>query len=109
MYGMTLKELEAHKGITKGELLNHAAPLELSAHDFQSNLAKERLLADYQSGEEHAINVNSETAKHVRELIISQTGKRPEDLPLEPASIKVLKKWVAQSRRARLPSPDKKE
>ena len=88
MYEMSLKQIREKKGLEPEEsLLDRAAPLELSAHEFQSNLAKERLLRSERSGQDHAIQVNRETASHVRDLIKSQTGQAPEDLPLEKDSL----------------------
>jgi len=104
MYEMSFQDVRRHKGLRAGEnLLDRAAPLELSAHEFQSNLAKERLLRSEKSGQEHAIEVNRETAAHVRKLIINQTGQAPENLALEKDSIQDVKKRLKAPTKA-LPS-----
>lgn len=101
LYDMSLKDVLQRKGLDPGSsLLDQAAPLELSAHEFQSNLAKERLLRDGQSGQDRAIRINQETAADVRKIIINQTGQTPESLPLAKEPIAAVRK--------RLKAPPKK-
>lgn len=105
MYEMSLKQVRQRKGLREDEsLLDRAPPLELSAHEFQSDLASERLLRSERSGQDHAIQVNFETASHVRNLIINQTGQAPEDLALEKDSIQEVKKRLKKPATA-LPKP----
>jgi DNA-damage-inducible protein D len=83
------------KGLPQGEdLLDRAGPTELSAHEFQMNLAAEALLKDRISGEDNCIRVNREVASDVRKLVIERAGVKPEDLPLEPDHIKDVKRRV---------------
>ena len=89
LYGMGAKEVARHKGLRDGEtILDRAAALELSAHEFQTNLAAEKILNEGISGEENAIRANLDVAQHVRGVVIKQAGKTPEDLDVEPDSIK---------------------
>ena len=93
LYDMSLGNVLRRKGLDPGaSLLDQAAPLELSAHEFQSNLAKERLLRDEQSGQDRAIRINQETAADVRKIIIDQTGQTPESLPLAKEPIAAVRK-----------------
>lgn len=89
LYGMGAKDIARHKGLREGEsILDRAAALELSAHEFQTNLAAEKILNEGISGEANAIQANREVAEHVRNVVIKQAGKAPEDLAVEPDTIK---------------------
>ena len=100
LYEMSAKEVGRHKGLRYGEsLLDRAGHLELSAHAFQADLAAEKILNDEISGEARAISINREVARRVRKLVISEAGRAPEDLPLEPEPIQAVRK------RIKAPSP----
>lgn len=95
MYNASVKEIERRKGVPEGErLLDRAGPLELSAHEFQMNLAREKILQDGISGETRAIATNRAVAENVRQTMINHVGHGPESLPLEPEPIKVVRKRV---------------
>ena len=65
--------------------------MELSANDFQMNLAAEVIQKEGIRGEAEAIHRNKNVAADVRRVISEQGGTLPEDLPLsEP--IKELRK-----------------
>lgn len=92
LYEMRLPELLKHKGLKPGDkLLDWAAPLELSAHEFQSNLARERLLKDTVSGEQRALDINKQVASEVRAIMVNN-GQPPENLPLAAEPIQALEK-----------------
>ena len=102
LYDMGSRALGAHKGLREGEqYLDRAGHLELSAHAFQADLAAEKILNENINGEEAAITTNREVAQHVRKLVITQTGKRPEDLPLEREPIQEVRKRLKTQ--ARIP------
>lgn len=91
LYERSTRQVNREKGVPEGEsLLNYAGPLELMAHGFQMELASEKLSADFQSGEDHAIKTNREVAKRVRQTMIDEVGHGPEKLPLEKESIQAL-------------------
>jgi DNA-damage-inducible protein D len=95
LYQMSAREVSKHKGLREGEtLLDRAGHLELSAHAFQADLAAEKILNDGISGEAAAIKTNREVARHVRKLVISEAGRAPEDLPLEPEPIQEVRKRI---------------
>lgn len=105
LYNMGAKAISELKGVPAGEtLIDRAGPMELSAHEFQSNLAAEKLLNDGTTGEQNAISVNREVAAEVRALVIKKAGKAPEDFPLEPEPIKAVRKRLSKSAPARIAS-----
>lgn len=81
---MSLADLRLIKGL-KGsdQLFDRAGPLELSANDFQMNLAANVIKKEQIRGEDRAISRNREVAKHVRGTIAASGGTLPENLPLE--------------------------
>lgn len=61
LYGMSLRTLKTKRGIPeKEQLYDRAGPLELSANDFQMNLAAEVITRDKVRGEQRAISTNKE-------------------------------------------------
>lgn len=100
LYGMSAKAVAKHKGLREGEtILDRAAALELSAHEFQTNLAAEKILNEGITGEENAIRANLEVAGQVRKVVIKQAGKAPEDLPVEPDTIKDVERRLNEIRK----------
>jgi DNA-damage-inducible protein D len=96
LYGTTVSEVHRKKGLKDGEkLLDRAPALELSAHAFQSDLAREKILNEGISGEEPAIRANLDVARDVRSLVFQQAGVNLEDIALEPEPIQEVKKRLA--------------
>ena len=97
LYGMGLKDVKNLKGLSaKDQLLDQAGLLELSAHDFQMNLAADVIANDCVKSEHGAINTNLEVAKRVRKAMIDSGAKTPEKLPLEPPIKEVKKRLGSQ-------------
>lgn len=91
----SMAELHRKKGLAPGEkLIDRAGSLELSAHAFQSEVAREKILNEGINGEANAIRANLEVAQNVRALVIQQSGVKLEDLPLEPEPIEVVQKRI---------------
>jgi DNA-damage-inducible protein D len=67
----------------KDNLFDHAGALELSAHEFQMNLAADVIAKDRTEDEQRAIETNQRVGEHVRGTIEKSGGTMPEDLPLE--------------------------
>ena len=85
LYGMSLKEMKIARSLNPNEqIFDRAGPLELSANDFQINLAAEVIRKENVRGEQLAIRRNKEVALHVRDTIKLSGGTMPEKLPLEP-------------------------
>ena len=104
LYGMSLKELKAMRGLEPNEqIFDRAGPLELSANDFQMNLAADVIRKEKIRGEQPAINRNKQVAAHVRNTITQVGGTMPERLPLE-APIKEIEKRL-RPEKVRIPSP----
>ncbi len=71
------------KGLKRSDnLFDRAGPLELSAHDFQMNLAANIISKENVFGEQAAFHKNLEVARHVRKTISESGGTLPEHLPL---------------------------
>jgi DNA-damage-inducible protein D len=86
-------------------LLDRADHLELSAHEFQMNLAANALVNEGVRGEQAAFNKNLEIAKHVRRTIKESGGTLPEHLPLAPDHIGDVRKRVTGRKSKALPKP----
>jgi DNA-damage-inducible protein D len=85
LYGAPMQAVRRKKGIPEGEnVLDHAGPLELSANDFQMNLAAEVITREGIRGEQQAIDTNEMVGARVRKVIQESGSPLPEDLPLEP-------------------------
>jgi DNA-damage-inducible protein D len=85
LYGAPLKEVRAKKGIgDKENLMDRAGPLELSANDFQMNLAAQVIAGEGIKSEPTAIARNQAVAARIRQVIAESGSPLPEDLPIEP-------------------------
>jgi len=95
LYGMSLKDLKMKKGLgEKEQLFDRAGALELSANEFQMNLAAAVISEEKIKGEQNAINKNKEVARNVRKAMADSGKMMPEKLPLE-RPIKEIKKKLA--------------
>ena len=93
LYGMDLSEVKARKGLSpKDELLDHAGPLELSAHEFKANLTEHRLNRDQVKTEQRAIETHRVVGQEVRQVMMKKDGVRPEDLPTGPSIKRLVQK-----------------
>jgi len=96
LYGMPLRKVKEKKGLKADEhIFDRAGTMELSANDFQMNLAADVLKQRAISGETRAINVNREVADSVRNVIKDSGGRMPEDLPLDVPIAEVKKRLRA--------------
>ena len=104
LYGMSLKEVKARKGIPdKDQLYDVAGPLELSANDFQMNLAAEVIRREKIRGETKTIATNESVGKRVRRAMADSGQILPEALPMEPPIKEIQKRLGKQPR---LTDPD---
>ena len=103
LYGAPLKDVRAKKGLgAKENLMDRAGPLELSANDFQMNLAAQVIVREGITSEPQAILRNEAVAARVRQVIEESGSPLPEDLPVEPP-IKEIEARV--NNRKKLPKP----
>lgn len=93
LYGMTSTEYRQAKGVGADNPFDRMGRLELSANDFQMNLAAETIEKEKVRGESEAIEKNKKIAQRVRQTML-QSGVYPESLPIEEP-IKEVKKRVA--------------
>lgn len=93
LYDMTSSQYRTAKGLEKKDNpFDHMGVLELSANDFQMNLAAETIQKEGVKSEASAIKKNKEVAQRVRQTMI-ESGSTPENLPkAEP--IKEVRKRV---------------
>jgi DNA-damage-inducible protein D len=84
LYNKPTSDVKRSKGLTeKDNLFDRAGPLELSANDFQMNLAADVIEREGVRGEQKAINTNLAVAKKVRQAMVDSGATLPENLPLE--------------------------
>jgi len=96
---MTTKEVQAKKGLDpKEHLFDRAGPLELSANDFQMNLAAEIIQREKITGQQPVIKKNEDVAKRVRTAISDSGGTMPENLPLDSPIKEARKRLKAQKK-----------
>lgn len=105
MYEASSVQVKKAKGLSRDDnLFDRAGPLELSAHDFQMNLASDIISKENTRGEQAAIKKNLEVARHVRKTIRDSGGTLPEALPLAE-HIADVRKRVTGRRTKMLPKP----
>lgn len=105
LYGMSARDAKRKKGLSDADnLFDRAGPLELSANEFQMNLAADVIKREAISGEQQVIQKNLAVAKRVRRTMEESRATLPEDLPLETESIAVVKKRIAKQ--TKLPPKD---
>jgi DNA-damage-inducible protein D len=104
LYGMSLRSVKIKKGLgEKEQLYDRAGPLELSANDFQMNLATDAIRNEGIRGEQQLVTKNKAVAADVRRVMREQGATMPENLPLaEP--IAVVKKRL-KTQKKKLASP----
>ena len=107
LYGMRSRDVKKKKGLDeKDNLFDFASPLELSANEFQMNLAADVLQREDIKGEAAAINTNERIGQRVRKAMEDSNATMPEDLPLEGPIKEVRKRVEAQAKAESLPKPD---
>ena len=104
LYNASAQQIKMRKGLKpKDNLFDRAGAMELSAHDFQMNLAAEILRKDGIRGEQNAIRKNLEVAQEVRKTILQSGGTPPESLPLLEDDIATVRKRVTGRRTKSIP------
>lgn len=99
LYDANKKDVERAKSLPAGEdFLNHVGTLELSAHEFQMELAAEKIASEGINGDQNAIDANLAVAKDVRAAVKRQ-GIDLGKLPLEREPIAALQKRLGEQHR----------
>jgi DNA-damage-inducible protein D len=97
LYGMSLRAVKDKKGLSqKDNLLDRAGTLELSANDFQMEVAADVIAKTGIRGEAAAIAMNKQVAKDVRQTMKARGATMPENLPIEPPIAEVKKRLKKQ-------------
>jgi DNA-damage-inducible protein D len=78
---------------------DHAGPLELSAHDFQMNLAANVISREGVTGAQNLIRKNFDVAKEVRKAIDKSGATMPEKLPLAKEPIQAVQKRIRSAQK----------
>jgi DNA-damage-inducible protein D len=91
LYGMKERDIEQHKGIKKGELLDRAGSTELAANLFRITQTDEKIRTQNIHGQDEASRTHFDVGSKVRRTIREIGGTMPEKLPMEK-HIKELKK-----------------
>ncbi|KKW33887.1 MAG: DNA-damage-inducible protein [Parcubacteria group bacterium GW2011_GWA2_53_21] len=97
LYGMGITELEEHKNVRKGELLDRTGATELAANLFRITQTDEKLKIDRVEDENAATDTHRAIGENVRDTIRKIGGTMPEHLPVEK-NIKEVKKAVKKLR-----------
>jgi len=106
MYNMDLWELKQIRGLEddKRPLLDFMGRDELAGNLFRLSLTEGRLEKDNVRGQAQAEYVAEDVGKSVREMMIKETGKRPESLPVVE-DIALVKRGLKQANKE-LPKGD---
>jgi DNA-damage-inducible protein D len=107
LYNMSSADVKRLKGLAeKDNFFDRVGPLELSAHDFQMNLAADVIDREKINGEQAAIQKNRAVGAKVRDAIRQSGGTMPEALPLASEPIDAVRKRLAKSRPKLPAGPD---
>jgi DNA-damage-inducible protein D len=103
--GLGTRDVKRRKKLAeKDNPFDRFGALELSAHEFQMNLAADVIAKEGIRTEEHAIRRNRGIGEHVRETIKKSGGTMPEDLPLEEP-IQTVKKRLRSQKKLGIQDP----
>jgi len=101
LYGLSRADVKRSKGLQATDnLYDHADALELSANDFQMNLAADVIGREGIKREQAAIDRNLSVGKEVRLAMKNSGARLPENLPLASEPIKTVQKRVSLAQKA---------
>ena len=94
MYNMSLATLKKRKGFNSinGTLYDRMNNTELAANLFRITQTNERIKSKNISGQQNLETAAYDVGRSVRRIMIENTGKKPEAIPLATAEIKEIKK-----------------
>lgn len=100
LYGMSARDVKARKGLNPDDnLFEFAGAYELSANEFQMNMAANVIQKEDIRGAERVIRKNRAIAADVRKLMKQSGSSMPEDLPVEEP-LKEVRKRVGLEKKA---------
>ncbi|MGH2664693.1 BRO family protein [Flavobacterium sp.] len=83
MYNMEAWKLKARRKIIKGSLIDQMGRAELAANLFRVTQTEERIKRSHIKGQQNLEQTHFEVGRDIRKIIINNTGKTPETLPME--------------------------
>lgn len=99
MYNMMNYKLAERRGVDKSKLLEHMGRAELAANLFRITQTEERIKSKNIRGQSDLEKTHEKVGREVRNMVISNTGVAPEDLPVEKRLPEVKKELKAGYRR----------
>ncbi len=99
MYNMHNWKLANYRGVEAKNLLSHMGRAELAANLFRSTMTEERIKNFQIKGQQALEKTHFEVGKKVREFVEEETGKLPEQLPVERPILAVRKEIKAGYRK----------
>lgn len=98
MYNMESWKLENKRGVKKGRLMDYMGRTELAANLFRITQTEERIKNKEIKGQANLENTHYNVGKDVRNMVLTNAGKSPENLPQEKLLSEV-KKEIKQGHR----------
>lgn len=95
MYNMSSWQLEDRRGIDRGKVLDYMSRVELAANLFRVTQTEERIKSRKIKGQVNLEQAHHDVGKEVRQIVLSNTGKKPEQLPVEQKITDVKKQLKA--------------
>jgi DNA-damage-inducible protein D len=83
MYNMINVQLAQRRGLDKEKLIDHMGRVEMAANLFRITMTEERIKSQNIHGQENLEAAHRTVGRGVRAMVQEQTGKNPEDLPVE--------------------------
>ena len=83
MYNMINVQLATRRGIDKAKLIDHMGKVEMAANLFRITMTEERIKSQNIRGQENLEYAHHTVGRGVRDMVQAQTGKTPENLPVE--------------------------
>jgi DNA-damage-inducible protein D len=107
LYGMSARDVKTRKGLRPDDnLFEFAGAYELSANEFQMNMAANVIQKEAVRGADRVIQKNRAIAADVRKLMKENGSTMPEDLPVEEP-IKDVRRRVGLEKKKALAAPKK--
>jgi DNA-damage-inducible protein D len=100
LYGMKVRDIEKHKNINRGELLDRAGSEELGANLFRITQTEAKIRKENIYGQDEASQTHFKVGSKVRQTIREIGGTMPELLPMEK-HIKDVKKDLKKLKRGK--------
>jgi len=83
MYNMINVQLANRRGIDKERLIDHMGKVEMAANLFRITMTEERIKNQNIYGQKNLEFAHETVGRAVRKMVHEQTGKNPENLPVE--------------------------